>query len=392
MNNEWMIHMKKIKVVVLIALIYSFTCQLSGCWNYREIDKLAIVSGVAIDQKENGNILVTVEIAHMKQEQGQTELSPIYIQAEGDTFFSTIRTIVALESRRLYWSHAKVIIVSEDIAKEGISYVLDFTVRDAEIREDMWILVSREKSASEIFSVKSEMESIISFELDETLRSNKAISQFPAVELYEFIDAIETKGTATVIPTVMNIQSDGRVTTYVTGTAILKHGKLLGYLNEDESKSMLWIQDKLDGGIFVSEKVGKAGTNVSLEIYKSRTKMKPKIEDDKLIMTIDVTVDTSIGEIMGSEDFISEEGRKILKMESERQIKEHLESLIEKAQKELKTDFLGFGAKVKYSMPEVWKTVGNHWEEFFTDMDTNINVDVRIRGSATTKKPIKAGK
>lgn len=382
--------MKTIKVILLISLIYICTCLLSGCWNYREIDELAIVSGVAVDRGKGGKVIATVEIVHVQQSQGQSEIKPVYVQAEGDTFFHAIRKIVALQGKKLYWSHAKVIIVSEDIAKEGISHVMDFAARDAEVREDMWILLSKETPASEILRTKSELENILAFELDDTLRAQRTVSKYPAVTLYEFIDKLESKDISTVIPTVANVETLGRKITYVAGAAIIKKDKLLSFLDTNEAKSLLWIEDELKGGLFIVKKAGETDTNVSLEIYKSKTKLKPEIEDGKLIMKVNLEVDVNIGEIMGPEDFISEKGRNTLEKDAEKQIKKNLESLIEKAQKELKCDFLGFGVKIRRSMPKVWKTIENQWLDIFADMDTSVEVDVRIRGSATTKKPITA--
>ena len=183
----------------------------------------------------------------------------------------------------------------------------------------------------------------------------------------------------------------GKNTAYVTGTAIIKNNKLLGYLNEQETKSLLWIQDKLKGGLFVVKDAGETDTNVSLEIFKSKTKTKPEVIGGKLVMKVALTVDVNIGEIMSSEDFISEKGRKVLKKDAEKQIKKNLDSLIEKAQKEYKADFLGFGEKIKRHMPSIWKSIEKQWDEIFVDMETVVEVDVRIKGSATTRKPIKVG-
>ncbi len=362
--------MKTTKAILCFLLLILCILFLTGCWNYREVEKLAIVSGVAVDRKENGILVVTVEIADVKQGQGQTELKPVYVQSEGDTFFSAIRTIVALQGRRLFWSHAKVIILSEEIARDGISSILDFVYRDAEIRKDMWVLISKEKSASEILSIKSELESILSFELDDTLRAQDAVSRYPAVELYELLENLESSAVSPVIPAVENIKTKGRNITYVSGAAVIKNDKLIGYIDAYEAKSLLWIMDELKGGLFSVDNVGDTGTRVSLELYKNKTKIKPTIENDQLIMNIDIVVDVIIGEIMGSTDFTDEKGRDKLEKDAESQLKLQLENFIEKAQKKYKTDFLDFGLKIKHTMPKVWNTIEEQWEDMFTDLDT----------------------
>ncbi|MGE5677333.1 MAG: Ger(x)C family spore germination protein, partial [Pseudomonadota bacterium] len=182
--------MKKMKLCLYVIVINMLTLSLAGCWNYKEIEKLAIVSGVAIDRDGDNKLLVTTEVVSVKQEQRQSSLQPVYMQAVGSSFFDTARSLIAYQGKRLYWSHAKVVIVSEKIAKEGISKVLDFMSRDTEIREDMWILVAKGGKACDIFNAKPEIESILSFQLDNTLRAQKSISRYPSVELYDFIDKL----------------------------------------------------------------------------------------------------------------------------------------------------------------------------------------------------------
>jgi spore germination protein KC len=202
---------------------------------------------------------------------------------------------------------------------------------------------------------------------------------------------LASKETAITIPAVRLIKVNGKPTHYITGAAVLKEDKLLGYLSDSEAKSLIWLKNELKGGLFVVSNIGEKHTNVALEITKSKTKIKPEVIDGKLSIKIDIVVDANIGEITGSDDFISEKGRIILKKAAEKQIKGSLNNLIEKAQKEYKIDFLGFGEKVHNYMPNIWNSIEKQWNEVFADMETSINVNVRIKGSATSRKPIKVG-
>lgn len=198
------------------------TCFLTGCWNYKEVEQLAIVAGVAIDKNGEDKVLITTEIVSVQQEQKQSILKPEYIQAVGYTFFDAARAMIGVQGKRIYWSHAKVVIISEAIAKKGISRVLDFIDRDAEVREDIWVLLSREESAREIFNSKPVFENLASFEIDDTMRAQKSISRYPSIELYEFLDNIASKETSATIPTIKLIENMGVTVSYITGSAIIR--------------------------------------------------------------------------------------------------------------------------------------------------------------------------
>jgi len=138
----------------------------------------------------------------------------------------------------------------------------------------------------------------------------------------------------------------------------------VSYLNHDESKALLWILDELEGGLFIVRNAGKTGVNITLEIIRSNTDIKPKVMENKLFMEIDVVVDTNIAEIMGYEDFISKNGRNLLKEEAEKQIKKNIEDLITKAQNEFKADIFRFGEITKHKAPYIWKSMKEDWEVF----------------------------
>ena len=55
--------------------------------------------------------------------------------------------MITLSGKKLYWSHATVIILSKEIASEGILKVIDFYNRDAEAREDIHLVISKEATA-----------------------------------------------------------------------------------------------------------------------------------------------------------------------------------------------------------------------------------------------------
>ena len=79
--------MKK-KIIIVIFLMAIFPLILCGCWNYREIDTLAIVAGMAIDKDPISNkYILTTEII-TPQATGVTAIigSELYT-SEGDSVF-----------------------------------------------------------------------------------------------------------------------------------------------------------------------------------------------------------------------------------------------------------------------------------------------------------------
>ena len=76
---------------------------LCGCWNYREIDNLAIVAGIAIDKDmvTNKYILTTEVITTQSQGVSSIISSELY-SSEGDSVFGAVRNTIEKTGLRLF--------------------------------------------------------------------------------------------------------------------------------------------------------------------------------------------------------------------------------------------------------------------------------------------------
>ena len=82
--------MRRKKVLYLLAIIFQLA-SMAGCWNYREINDLSIVAGVAIDIAENDQYELTVELVKTKSSGKQTEIISEVVSKKGKTIFDAIR-------------------------------------------------------------------------------------------------------------------------------------------------------------------------------------------------------------------------------------------------------------------------------------------------------------
>lgn len=124
----------------LFVFILGLLLITTGCWNAREIDELAFVLGIALDKTGNGGVKITVQMAKpstfsKSPTGGGKEGKPFWVaSSEGKTFFEAIRNMATFTSRRIFWSHNKIIIISEKLARSDISEILDFFCRNPELR------------------------------------------------------------------------------------------------------------------------------------------------------------------------------------------------------------------------------------------------------------------
>ncbi|WP_018248832.1 Ger(x)C family spore germination protein [Orenia marismortui] len=382
--------MNKDKIINFSSILI-LTLLLSGCWNYKEVNNLSIVSGVAVDlDKEDNKYIVSVENIVPK---GGTEikLESEVISLKGDTIFEAIRDLIMKNAKRLYWSHATVAIFSEELAKDGLISALDFFYRDSEVRADMYLLIANENSAKDLFYSKIKLHTTSSIHLAKMMQAQGSVGKFEAVELWEFQDALIQKGISPVIPLVkLAVQKEEKIPK-VIGMAVFKDDKMVGKLDEIESRSLLFLKNQLSGGIIVIKDIANSNAKVTLEIFDNQTNIKPVIRKGEIIMQINIETNVGVAEITKNIDVISKEGRKKLKEAAEKLIKYQVNTLINKVEKNYQSDIFGFGEKIRMEIPQKWKEIEKEWETRFSSLNYETRVEVNIRSSALTSKPILLG-
>ena len=109
---------------MILSLIFFFT----GCFDYKELDDLSIVTAVAIDKVESG-YEISYSIANAKKAQVSSkegESQTTVFSGVGPTLSEAMREIDLKNPRSTYLGHVSVIVMSSDIAKEGVFKVVDF--------------------------------------------------------------------------------------------------------------------------------------------------------------------------------------------------------------------------------------------------------------------------
>ncbi|KRQ87366.1 Spore germination protein B3 precursor [Caloramator mitchellensis] len=381
--------MKLVKIIILTLIVLLY----SSCWNYREIDKIAPAAGISFDYDEDKNVYsLTVEIVTLKTAENGIQQMPEYFTSEGETIFDAVRNIIAKSGKKIYWAHSKTVYISEKIAKRGIIDVLDFIERDAEVRSDMKIVLVKGKKAGDIFKAKTESEKIVSFHIDEILENSRSVSKYPNIELWDLINQIQSDASAAILPVAYIVEDFGKEVVKLSGCALLKKAKLIGFLDERDTKNLLFLNNKLYGGIIPIRNVLGTNSNVSFEIYNSKTKVNPKINDGKITFYVVVSIDVSLAEISGEINFIEEKNLEKLKEFAEEYIEKDIQATFYKIRDIYALDVFGFSKNTKIKYPKFWKESKNEWVDIFMSSSIDVSVNLNIFGSATTNDIIKVGK
>jgi len=382
--------------------IFTLSCiilliLLPGCWNSRELNTLAIVQAVGIDRTEDGQISVSLQILKpsaikSSSSSGNTNGSKSVwvVTSRGETVFDAIRNASMQTDRKAYFSHNMVYVLSEEIARKGISDELDLWSRDVEFRELPYVFISKGK-AEDVIRSEHEQEKIPGQAIEELARLTFAASKIPEVQLINLLKNLASKTDDSIIPGITIAQGNAETSTKnlveLEGTAILKRDKLIGWFDSRETRGVLWILGNVKSGIIVvptpSDETKKSG----VEIIKASSRIVPERVDGNLVLTVNVHADGNLGEQMSNADLVNPEPFKELEEETASEIKNEIYSAVIKAQK-WDVDIFKFGAEVHRQFPKEWPELERNWPEEFQKIRVNIVVDAKLHWTGLTKKPM----
>ncbi len=379
--------MRKDKRRALLLLLLFVTLFATGCWNRRELDRIAIVSAVAIDIGEDKKVKLTVQIIKAGAikaagEGGSAQEKPVLLlTSSGDTVFEAVRNFVDKSGRKLFWSHTMLIVLGEKMAREGILPVLDWFIRDHEMFLLTWVVVAKGEGG-EVLKGDPGLEKIQASHLDRMIKDYGALSKSVAVNLLDVSNMVACEATHPVIGMLSKKESgeENKKGVYsLRGAGVFRKDKLIGWLNPAETRGYLWIRGRAKSGIITITSPEQKDKLISLEVIKAESKIKPQLEDGKIKYTLEVSVESNLGEQMSQEELANPEMFSVLEEEQRKAVEKEISATISKAQEEFKVNILGLGAATMRKLPTEWKKLKEHWEEEFPQAEVQVKVDSKLR-------------
>ena len=366
------------KCILIIVCLLTFT----GCKDYREIENLTIATAIAVDKAENNSIRVCIEVVKFKKDTSEVFL----VEGYGKTYPEAINNTIKITGNELYFSHAQVMIKSEDIAREGIYPLIDHFYRNSNLRLDMAMLVAKDVEAKEILTVESQIDDIAGIQIKKIIDSNKLVSEVPSMPVYEFIDDVSSEGVSGTLP-VIQLTKDykGDDTREIGGYAIFKHDSLYQYLDKNQTKTLAVLKNKAESGKAINE---YTITTPTYNIEKAKSSIKPKFENGKLSFEFKVDMELQVDELNSKKNILDPKVKKELEEEISLAIEKDINDLILFQKATSGSDFLGLGDLVYRKYPEFWNENKFSFSEYIENMEYIVEVKCKITSTGSMLKSI----
>ena len=389
-----MIIMKKL----ILSLIVLFC--LSGCWNYKELNDYSIVSGVAIDKvgDEYETSVLISNLPKNNSDKSSSESNVVVYSGKGASIFDSLKKIGLISPKELYFGSFSVLIISEEVAKDGINNAVDFFIRYPSSRKNFYVSLARDVKAKDTLKILTPLSSFPSQNITDNINSTKnlqgtifsldfnhLLSNILTDGIEPTINCIEIKGDIEEGSSQENLESSEQKTyTKLSNIGIFKDDKLVDWANHDESLGINIINGKInemyldleyDDGYVVVDSTSFS-TNVSVEL-----------KDNKPIVNINLSGEARIIEVKGKVDLKDSDVIEELQKKANNKIKKQVNKALKLAIKN-ETDIFGFGKMFYQEYPDYFKSVKKEWNNNLGNIEFKIKSDLMLKNKVSSKNSL----
>lgn len=390
----------------LAALVVLLSLVSGGCWDLRELQDRYFVMAMAVDladeadqnapekginpletynqtagdRKYRLSLQILKFTSHSGGPQRGEESKTFVISDTGASMFDMIRDMLGQSSKAIYFEHMQTVVFSEAVVRQaGIRPVFDLLLRDPEMRWRIKVFITPGKARSllEFTPPTDEAGGVFLANIMENHSRSFHIAG-AATDLGNISQALDA-GSIASIP---RIELAGNVVK-VNGTALLKAGKFIGYMDEYITRGVKYLRGTGKSGAITIDCPEHPGNVWVFEMYSHRTKLEPHVVNDQIYFTVNITMRGTLAESLRLDDQDKKSGNQMQLPKVEQAVAKQIIKNIQDSQKVLQkmnADAFDLKAKLKAHKPKVWAKVKDRWDEVFPTIPIYVSAEVIIRG------------
>lgn len=376
------------KRLAILLCLSAFLMILPGCWSKNELTEIGLVMGVALDRGKDGSIDMITQVYRPKATTGGKDASNggsssnLNIKTSNHSVLEAIRDIPIHLGRKAQFSHMRVIVIGEQLARTvDIGKLLDIFYRDHEPRVTVSLIIAK-GSAGNLLKKQPVIEQTSGQQL---LRVKKAAylasSKTMDTSLLDLVQQYLSPHNDAFVSYVYEDKHTKEMFS-AAGLALLKKGKMKAILSPQRVKGLVMLRNEYKSGTIIIPCKGRKNETESVEILNLNTQLKPKLNGGKVAVSVTTRVDAAIGELKCT-NIKTKEDEVIFIRKLEEELKNQMLASIRFLQSK-KMDVIGIGNLIYSSHPQQFIRMKENWDDRFAEIPFDIQVKLRLVTSGTT--------
>lgn len=384
-------------------IIFSFIVILltSGCWNYKELNEYSIVTGIAVDKSDN-EYKVSVLISNVPKGNSGSDSSSsnseiVVYEGSGKSIYKALKDIGLISPKELYLNSFYILVISDEVAKDGINNVLDFFLKYSSSRNNFNIIITKNCKAKDTLKIMTSITNFPSQSISDNLKTTtKLQGSIKTVNFDDLVSTIIQKGIEPTISTITikgNIKegftkenlesSEPKAYVKLDNLAIFKGDKLIDFASKKESIGINILSNQVNEMYF---SIDYNNSSAIIDTIRFKSSIKSKIISDKPVINIYLDGEARIIETNDDINLMDEETLNILQKKSNKKVIEFVKSAIKLSVRN-DTDILGIGRLLYQNHPKYYK---DNWDKDLSNVKFNIYSNLILNNKVSAKNSLEA--
>ena len=420
--------MKKALSLLLALAMMPALCGCGSIYsNYQKVENLLVIQTLGIDHTPSGVDITLASASNSARGEG-----PTILNGRGQSISDALERIRSRSNEQaLFFSHIHSVVLGEEAAAAGIEDYLSYICRSPYMRVNMPMFIMKNCSAKEaVEGVGSDCACIS--DLLKTLEDNLVEGGVERIASAAEILRDDRRFGGTLVCALSLEEASGRssgsdpsggdsssggnssdsegsgsgegeergsqetgseqggsdgkkeLTAAVAGYAIIKNGRLCGYVDTDNSIGVGFIKNRVGISDIVVKDI--QGRPLTLEISGGGSEIEPLWGDDGRLLGIDVyahvraaIVETAAGEAIDTPQYAD-----YITSRLEAEVSRRISAVLQQS-RELQTDFLGLAGIIEMAAPGKYEAMG----ESFIDILPELELQITVSGTLSHTNDIK---
>ncbi len=365
------------------AILLLSAVLLSGCWDRREINDVAFVMVTGFDLARNGGYKESVLIALPGQMGGPGSSAggggtsgkePYYVDTDvGVDFRSATDHLQFRMPRRLNFSHRRVVVVGEALARRSIQPVFDTIARVPQTRPTAYLVIAKGE-ASNLINARPHMERFSG----EAIREIINLNPIGRMNLKRVAQRLNVPGIDPVIPVFETVKNKGgkpQPEVQAAGMALFSGDKLVKITAREEIAPVLWTI-----GMFYphTQTVMVNGRPISIAVERGKQDLKVEKTGQRLRFQLNIAAEGNVSEDLASGDLMEQKNVQAIEKAWQAALTQQLKKTVALFQ-QVRCDAIGSGLALERTIPDEWQKRRDHWQEEFARSQFDVRVSVKVR-------------
>lgn len=171
--------MKKIILIILLL-------TLSGCYDYKEINDLAIITAIGVDYKDE-EYKITLEILNDQNDKDSGKIKAYTKTGSDKSLAKALEEAADSLSDQANYTHVKLMILSDTITDGRFASIIDFFMRSTYFRENFYVISSMDTEPEKILEKNTDENPVASTAIINLLESQDYSSNSGVLKTFDQI-------------------------------------------------------------------------------------------------------------------------------------------------------------------------------------------------------------